>query len=100
MNLTINGKVIKKQTLVILGLIVAGAATSQITAVNHFLSYHPHLAPLGGFIISAITLLHEPWVMQLIFQQTEKTPNGGQVDTKVTVTQATPPSPDSSSPAL
>jgi hypothetical protein len=84
MNLTINGKAIKKQTLVILGLIVAGAASSQVTAVNHFLSYHPKLAPLGGFILTAIALLHNPAVEQLLFQQTVETPTS-KTDTTITV---------------
>lgn len=83
MNLTINGKAIKKQTFVILGLLIGGAITTQVAAVNHFLSYHPHLAPLGGWIISILTLLHEPWVRQLIFQQSEQQPDGTEVQTKI-----------------
>ena len=86
MNLTINGKAIKKQTLIILSLIIAGAAATQIATVNHFISYHPRLAPLGGLLISAITLLHQPWVEQLIFQQSEQFPGGGKVDTSLSVT--------------
>lgn len=74
MNITINGRAIKKQTLVILGLLVAGGASTQITYVKNFLSYHPRLTPLGGFIISMITLLHEPWVRQLILQQETEQP--------------------------
>jgi hypothetical protein len=62
MNLTINGKAIKTQTLVLLGLVIAGSAASQVAAVNHFLSYHPHLAPLGSFLLMAIALLHNPTV--------------------------------------
>lgn len=85
MNLTINGKAIKKQTYIILALLIAGAASTQITAVNHFLSYHPKLAPLGGFVISMITLLHEPWVAQLLFQQSEQKPDGTAVDTKISI---------------
>lgn len=62
MNLTINGKAIKTQTLVILGLIAAGSAVSQVSAVNHFLSYHPHLEPLGSSLLMAIAILHNPTV--------------------------------------
>jgi len=85
MNLTINGKSIKTRTLVILGLIAAGAASSQIDAVNHFLSYHPRLAPLGGFILTAIAILHNPAIDQLLFEQHQQTPTAT-TDTKITVT--------------
>jgi hypothetical protein len=84
MNLTINGKAIRKQTLIVLGVIVAGAASSQIAAVNHFLSYHPHLEPIGGFVLTAIALLHNPAIEQLIFQQHVETP-AATTDTTITV---------------
>jgi hypothetical protein len=84
MNLTINGKVVKTQTWVLLGLIASGAAASQIAAVNHFLSYHPHLAPLGEFLLAAIALLHNPAVEQFIFQQSSTQPDGTEVQTKIT----------------
>jgi hypothetical protein len=91
MNLTINGKAIKKQTLIILGLIATGAAASQVTAVNHFLSYHPRLAPLGQFLLAAIAVLHTPYVEQILFHQQEQQPDGTEVDTKVSVTPGAPP---------
>lgn len=97
MNLTINGKAIKKQTLIILALIATGAVSSQVTAVKDFLSYHPRLAPLGGFILMLLTALHNPYVEQILFQQSETTPGGAQVDTQVSVTPAPTP-PKTSSP--
>ncbi len=83
-NLTINGKIIKKQTLAILGLLVAGSLASQVSVVNHFLSYHPRLAPVGGFVVAMLTLLHEPAVQKLVFQQSSTQPDGTTIDTKLT----------------
>jgi hypothetical protein len=89
MNLTINGKAIKKQTLIILGLIAGGAITSQFAAVNHFLSYHPRLEPIGSFVLMGIALLHDPNVDRWIFQQTVQTPTTT-TDTTITVASHDP----------
>ncbi len=60
MNLHVNGMQLRKKTLWILGLIAAGSISSQFAAINHFLSYHPKLAPLGGLVFSALCLIHNP----------------------------------------
>ena len=60
MTLHINGTLIRQKTLWLLGLIAAGSITSQFAAINHFLSYHPRLVPLGGFLLSALAVIHNP----------------------------------------
>ncbi len=60
MTVHLNGTLIRQKTLWLLGLIAAGSITSQFAAINHFLSYHPRLAPLGFLLLSALTLIHNP----------------------------------------
>jgi hypothetical protein len=57
--------------------------------VNHFLSYHPRLEPIGSFVLMGIALLHDPNVDRWIFQQTVQTPTTT-TDTTITVASHDP----------
>jgi hypothetical protein len=72
----VNGVQIKKTTLWLLGLLVAGAAASQVAWVQAnvipLLSNHPRLAPIGTLLLGAIALIHNPIVMQELVELTAK----------------------------
>lgn len=84
---------IKTSTIAYLGLLAVGSLASQVTWVNKQLAQHPKLAPVGGFVLAGLALLHSPVGEQIISQFTESTESkkpDGSVETKqVTSTVST-----------
>lgn len=82
--MALNFSKFRKSTLLYLGLVIAGSLGSQTLWVrNHIIPIvdrHPHLAFLGPAILTALTLLHNPEVAQLITslqqEETQQLPDG------------------------
>lgn len=66
MVININGKVLRKRTLIYLGLLTAGSIASQTDWVENHIKplakHHPHLAFLTPLLLAILTLLHNPQV--------------------------------------
>lgn len=64
----INGVVLKKKTLYLLGVIASGTLTVQQTWVKGhvipLLANHPHLSTIGGGLLVMLALIHNPVVQQ------------------------------------
>jgi hypothetical protein len=88
------GTQIKKTTLALIGLLLAGSVASQTAWVQAnvipVLSAHPKLAPLGTLLLGIVALLHNPVALQLLQSlNIKQTQMGGGVTTVTTGTVET-----------
>jgi hypothetical protein len=82
----------KKQTWALLTILASGTITVQIDFVkNHIiplLANHPHLSTVGGALLMALAIIHNPvgWkiISDVFMEDTKTNPDGSQQTNTVT----------------